>query len=70
MIQQYPKTAEAINNVYDLLSIECTIRYLHAAAGFPTKRTRTKAIKSGNYLTWPFLTVKNVNKYFPESEET
>ena len=70
MIQQAPKTTEAINNVYDIPSIEPTIRYLHAAAGFPTKRTRTKAIKSGNYLTWPFLTVKNVNKYFPESEET
>ena len=70
IIHQAPKTTEAINNVYDLPSIEPTIQYLHEAAGFPTKHTWTKAIKAGNYLTRPFLTVKNVNKYFPESEET
>ena len=70
MIQQSPKTTEAINNVYDLPSIEPTFRYLHAAAGFAKIYTWTKAIKSGNYLTWPFLTVKNVNKYIPESEDT
>ena len=61
---------ETINNVYDLPSIEPKILYLHTATGFPTKRTWIKSIKSENYLTWPFLTIKNVNKYFPESEET
>ena len=25
---------------------------------------------SRNFLTWPLITVKNVNKHFPESEET
>ena len=39
MIKQAPKTTEAINDAYDLPSIEPTIRYLHAAAGFPTKLT-------------------------------
>eukprot|EP00956_Cyclotella_meneghiniana_P000110 scaffold196_cov26-Cyclotella_meneghiniana.AAC.2 len=48
-------------NVYDLPSTERVIRYLHAAAGFPTKSTWLKAIGKG---------FKNVNKYFPESEET
>ena len=69
MIQQAPKTTESINNVYDLPSIEPTIRYLHDAAGFPTKRTWTKAIKARNCLTWPFLTVKNVNKYFQNQKK-
>ena len=28
------------------------------------------AICKGNYLIWPLVNVKNVNKHFPESEET
>ena len=61
---------DTIGNVYELPSIEQTIWYLHAAAGFPTKTTWLKAIRKGNYNTWPLLTVKNVNKHFPESEKT
>ena len=64
-----PSAAEAIHNVYELPSIERTIRYLHAAAGFPTKATWIKSIRNGNYLTWPLITVKIFNKYFLESEE-
>ena len=59
---------ESISNVYDLPSTQQTIRYLHAAAGFPTKATWLKHIQ--NYQTWPMVNVKNVSKYFPESEET
>jgi hypothetical protein len=47
-----------------------TIRYLHAAAGFPTKDFWIKAIKSGNYATWPGITAKAVNRHFPELVET
>ena len=36
--------AHAIHNVFDLSSVEQTIRYLHASIGFPTKRTWLKAI--------------------------
>ena len=61
---------DTIGNVYELPSIEQTIRYLHAAAGFPTKTTWLKAIRKGNYNTWPLITVKNVNTHFPELEET
>ena len=61
---------EAINNVYELPSVEQSIRYLHGAAGFPTKATWLKSIRNGNYLSWPLANVKNVSKYFPESEET
>eukprot|EP00804_Cyclotella_cryptica_P002793 CCRYP_009348-RA/>CCRYP_009348-RA protein AED:0.05 eAED:0.04 QI:0/0/0/1/1/1/3/0/1214 len=59
-----------ILNVYELPSIEQAIRYLHAAAGFPTKSTWLAAIRKGNYSTWPLITVKNVHKHFPQSEET
>jgi hypothetical protein len=59
-----------ILNVYELPSIEQTIRYLHAAAGFPTKTTWLAAIRLGNYDTWPLVTVSNVHKHFPQSEET
>ena len=41
-----------------------------SAAGFSPKETWLKHIRNGHYLTWPHITVKNVNKYFPESEET
>ena len=40
------------------------------AAVFPTKSIWLKAIRKGNFLSWPLINVKNVNKYFPESEET
>ncbi len=45
-----------------------TIRYLHAAAGFPAKDTWIKAFKR-NYKTWPGMTAKVVSKRFPESME-
>eukprot|EP00804_Cyclotella_cryptica_P025741 CCRYP_002933-RA/>CCRYP_002933-RA protein AED:0.36 eAED:0.36 QI:0/0/0/1/1/1/2/0/402 len=60
----------SILNVYELPSIQQTIRYLHAAAGFPTKTTWMAAIRRGNYDTWPLVTVASVHKHFPQSEET
>ena len=60
---------EAIQNVYDLPSTKQIVRYLHACAGFPTKQTWLRAIRAGNYATWPHLSVKNVQKHFPESDE-
>ena len=61
---------EVSANVYTLPSIKQAIRYLHAAVGFPTKDLRIKAIKNGNFVTRPGLTVKTVNRHFPESVET
>ena len=54
-----PNSTEAINNVYELPSIERAVRYLHGAAGFPTKATWLSAIRKGNYLTWPLINVTN-----------
>eukprot|EP00804_Cyclotella_cryptica_P024855 CCRYP_020554-RA/>CCRYP_020554-RA protein AED:0.50 eAED:0.48 QI:0/0/0/1/0/0/2/0/299 len=59
-----------IHNVYELPSIEQTVRYLHAAAGYPKKNTWLTAIHHAKYSTWPLINTKNVNKHFPQSEET
>ena len=65
-----PLPTHAINHVYELPRVEPSIYYLHGAAGFPTKSTWLKDIRKGNFLSWPLINVKNVNKYFPDSEET
>ncbi len=46
------------------------MRYLHACAGIPTKSTWLKAIRGGNYATWPHLSEEAVRKHFLESDET
>ena len=63
-------TTEQANHAYDLPSINQTIRYFHAAAGFSTEDTWTKAIKAGKYNTWPTITPTVVCHHFPESDET
>jgi hypothetical protein len=50
--------------------ISQTVKYLHTAAGFPVKETWTKAIKAGNFNTWPTITPTTVQCHFPESDET
>ena len=61
---------EAINNLYELRSIERTTRYLHAASCFPKKNTWLKSIWSVSYITWPLINTNNTTKFFSESEET
>ncbi len=65
-----PLPTEAIHNVYELKTQPELVRYLHAAAGYPTKSTWVKAIKNNQYASWPGLMTDAVRKYFPESEET
>ena len=63
-------TKEQANKVYDLPLIRQTVRYLHATAGFPTEETWIKAIKAGNYNTWPTITPQVARCHLPESNET
>ncbi len=56
---------EYLHNVYELPSIEPTIWYLHGAAGFPTKASWLKAIREGNYLSWPLINVKKCCQVLP-----
>ncbi len=53
--------AEQANNVYDLPSSSEVVRFLHAALGFPPKATLLAAIQRGNLVTFPGLSVENVN---------
>ncbi len=56
--------------MHKLPSIKQTVQYLHTAAGHPTEDTWLKAIRKGNYNSWPLIDTKTGPKYFPESEET
>eukprot|EP00804_Cyclotella_cryptica_P021311 CCRYP_001567-RA/>CCRYP_001567-RA protein AED:0.72 eAED:0.63 QI:0/0/0/0.75/0.33/0.25/4/0/578 len=55
------------NSVYDLPSIEKAIRWMHAVCGYPVKSIWLKAIQAGNFVGLPLLTIKSINKYYPET---
>jgi hypothetical protein len=61
---------EWADNIFNLPLISQTVKYLHAAGGFPVKDTLTKAMKAGNYNTWPKITPPTVQQHFPESGKT
>ena len=48
-----PAPSETIANVYQLKTKPEVIRYLHAAAEFPTESTWYSAVRSGNCTSWP-----------------
>ena len=56
-------------NIYELRKQQEIVRFLHAAAGFPTKGTWLKAIKKEFYSAWPGLIARAAEKYFPRSEK-
>ena len=57
-------------SAYDLPSVGALVRYFHAGAGFPVRQTWLKAIKAGNFASWPGLTYHNAAKYCPSAIET
>ncbi len=63
-------TNKAINAIFNLPSARQTFLWYHASAGFPVKEQFIKAVRNGNYATWPKLTVTLINKYMPDSDET
>jgi hypothetical protein len=67
--KQAQKCLRQANSVYDLPSMEQAIKWMHAVCGYPVKSTWLKAIKAGNYIGWPMLRERNVNKYYPETSE-
>jgi hypothetical protein len=68
--KQEQKCLPQANSIYDLPSMEQAIKWMYAVCGYPVKLTWLKAIKAGNYISWPMLTECNVNKYYPETSET
>jgi hypothetical protein len=61
---------ERANAIFELPSTCQTILYHHALAGFPVKETFLHAVRAGNYITWPGLTIAALHKYFPDSDKT
>ena len=70
LLHKQPPKHETINNVYELRTKEEIIRFYHAAAGYPTKRTWIRAVARGHYASWPGLTTTAIQRHFPESLET
>ena len=46
------------------------IQYLHGCCFSPTPRTFLKAIKNGNFITWPVLNNQQLVEYLPPSITT
>ena len=57
-------------SAYDLPYVEALVKYFHVAAGYPVQDIWIKAIKAGNYESWPGITYNNAAKYCPSSDET
>jgi hypothetical protein len=68
--KQVQKALRQANSVYDLPSTKQAIKWMHAICGYPVKSTWLKAIKTGNYLGWPMLNERNVQKYYPKTIKT
>jgi len=68
--KQARKASRQVNSVYDLPSTEQAVKWMHAVCGYPVKSTWLKAIKAGNYVGWPMLNERNVQKYYPKTIET
>jgi hypothetical protein len=68
--KQARKTLRQSSSVYDLPSTKQAIKWMHAVCGYPVKSTWLKASKAGNYVGWPMLNERNVQKYYPETIKT
>ena len=61
------RSTEYHRRAYDLPSTRNLIEYLHCVAGSPKKSTFQRAVKAGNYKSFPGLSVENVARYCPEN---
>jgi hypothetical protein len=57
-----PPHNEAINIIFNLPSACQNFLWYYAAAGFPTKETFIRAVRTRNYAMWPKLTVQLIHK--------
>jgi hypothetical protein len=64
-----PKLSQC-NHAHDNNNQKDLISYLHAACFSPVKSTWIKAIKNGNFSSWPGLNEQNVEKYLSKSTST
>jgi hypothetical protein len=64
-----PEIAQC-NHAHDNNNQKDLINYLHAACFSPIKSTWIKAIKNGNFSSWPGLNEHSVEKYLSKSTST
>ena len=57
-------------SAYGFPYVEALFIYFHAATGYPVRDTCLKAIKAGNYDSWPGLTYISATKYCPSADKT
>jgi hypothetical protein len=64
-LKEAPKSnyKTACNHAHKTSNLKELINYLHATAFSPVKSTWIKAIKNGNFATWPGLTEHAVEKH-------
>jgi hypothetical protein len=68
--KQARKALQQANSVYDLSLTKQAIKWMHAIRGYPVKSTWLKAIKASDYVGWPMLNERKVQKYYPKTIET
>ena len=59
-----------VNTMQKTTTICEQMQFLHEAAGSPVTSTWTTAVKNGYFISWPGLTVENINKHLPKSVAT
>jgi hypothetical protein len=59
------QSTEYHRRAYDLPSTKNFIEYLHCTVGSPVKSTFLKAVKAGNYCSFPGLSIQTVARYCP-----
>ena len=63
-------TSHQCQQIITTQSISDMIKYLHAAAGRPSKSRLLNAISKGYFQTWTGFTKENVQKHLVESDAT
>ena len=59
------RSTEYHRRAYDLPSTKKLIEYLHCTVGSPVKSTFLRAVKAGNFRSFPGLSAENVARYCP-----
>jgi hypothetical protein len=71
-LKEAPKSnyKNAFNHEHETSNLKELINYLHATAFSPVKSTWIKAIRNGNFSSWPGLTEQGVEKNLSKSTAT
>jgi hypothetical protein len=59
------RSTEYHRRTYNLPSTKKLIEYLHGTIGLPVNSTLLRAVKAGNFRSFPGLSVANVERYCP-----